>query len=114
MLAYFKTLSTIDGGALLTEILESHEGNLTAHAVELVLRPLGEPCPVGAGQFVLAAFGNGPRYHGCGEFHPFTVSTIAKNWLLAAIQRTCRSSRLAIFSLPCCGKRKRKWMMMKK
>ncbi|MFT4279249.1 MAG: ferric reductase-like transmembrane domain-containing protein [Rhodopseudomonas sp.] len=50
---------------------------LAARSVEVVLRPLGDPALVAPGQFVLAEFGNGARYRGCGEFHPFTVSTIA-------------------------------------
>ncbi|NEV80785.1 oxidoreductase, partial [Rhodopseudomonas sp. BR0C11] len=50
---------------------------LAARSVEVVLRPLGDPAMVTPGQFVLAEFGNGARYRGCGEFHPFTVSTIA-------------------------------------
>lgn len=51
---------------------------LAARSVEVVLRPLGDPALVAAGQFVLVEFGNGHRYRGCGEFHPFTVSTIAR------------------------------------
>ena len=45
-------------------------------AVEIALRPLGDPLAVSTGQFVLVAFFAGPTYRGCGEFHPFTVSSI--------------------------------------
>ena len=44
--------------------------------VEIALRPLGDPLAVSTGQFVLVAFFAGPTYRGCGEFHPFTVSSI--------------------------------------
>jgi len=49
---------------------------LAARAVEIALRPLGDPATVATGQFVLVAFGDGPGYRGCGEFHPFTVSAL--------------------------------------
>jgi predicted ferric reductase len=50
---------------------------LAERSVEIVIRPLGEPTAVTAGQFVLVAFDDGPTYRGCGEFHPFTLSAIA-------------------------------------
>jgi predicted ferric reductase len=40
---------------------------------EVVLRPLAGPLRVAPGQFVMVAFFSGPRYQGCGEFHPYTV-----------------------------------------
>lgn len=40
---------------------------------EIVLRPLAAPLGVTPGQFVMVAFFSGPRYQGCGEFHPYTV-----------------------------------------
>ncbi|RJF77142.1 ferric reductase-like transmembrane domain-containing protein [Rhodopseudomonas palustris] len=49
--------------------------SLTERSVEVALRPLAEPATVTPGQFVLVAFGDGPAYRGCGEFHPFTVSS---------------------------------------
>lgn len=49
---------------------------LTARSVEIVLRPLADPVTLSTGQFVLVAFRNGPVYRGCGEFHPFTISSI--------------------------------------
>ena len=45
-------------------------------AVEVALRPLGDACALKPGQFVLAAFFEGPSFRGCGEFHPFTASAI--------------------------------------
>lgn len=45
--------------------------------VEISLKPLAAPVAATAGQFVLVAFFAGPRFRGCGEFHPFTVSSMA-------------------------------------
>jgi predicted ferric reductase len=44
--------------------------------VEITLKPLAEPIAVTAGQFVLVAFFAGATFRGCGEFHPFTVSSM--------------------------------------
>lgn len=44
--------------------------------VEISLKPLTDPVAVTPGQFVLVAFFAGPTFRGCGEFHPFTVSSI--------------------------------------
>lgn len=41
---------------------------------ELTLTPLGVPLPWQPGQFVFAAFADGRHFHGCGEFHPFTLA----------------------------------------
>lgn len=49
---------------------------LSADTVEVLLRPLAEPLAAAPGQFVQAAFLDGARFHGCGEFHPYTVSGI--------------------------------------
>lgn len=55
--------------------------------VEATLEPLASALPVQPGQFVLLAFGDGPGFHGCGEFHPFTVSDIdARGRLRVAIK----------------------------
>jgi predicted ferric reductase len=48
--------------------------HLGTEVVEATLAPLASPLPVQPGQFVLLAFGSGPGFQGCGEFHPFTVS----------------------------------------
>jgi predicted ferric reductase len=50
--------------------------------VEIALRPLADPIMVVPGQFVLVAFFEGPNFRGCGEFHPFTVSSISGDHLL--------------------------------
>ena len=49
------------------------------YAVAEPMPPLltpAEPIAATAGQFVLVAFFAGPTFRGCGEFHPFTVSSI--------------------------------------
>lgn len=54
-----------------------------AHLIEVSLAPAAGTFPVAPGQFVLAAFGDGPSYRGCGEFHPFTVSDIGPDGTLS-------------------------------
>ena len=54
-----------------------------ARMIEAVLEPCGARLRVEPGQFVFAAFGDGPHFHGCGEFHPFTVSGIGADGSLA-------------------------------
>ena len=44
--------------------------------VEVTLRPLAQPIQARPGQFVLAAFLNGPHFRGCREYHPFSISAI--------------------------------------
>jgi predicted ferric reductase len=56
-------------------VVESVEGIADA-AVEIALRPLSTPVVSTAGQFVLVAFFDGATFHGCREYHPFTVSSI--------------------------------------
>jgi predicted ferric reductase len=61
--------------------------HLGPQVVEATLAPLASPLPVQPGQFVLLAFGHGPGFHGCGEFHPFTVSAAgARGELRVAIK----------------------------
>lgn len=55
---------------------------LTEQSVEIALRPLGHPLTVAPGQFLLVAFDRGPNYRGCGEFHPFTVSSVEREDVL--------------------------------
>ena len=55
---------------------------LTEQSVEIALRPLGQPLNVAPGQFLLVAFYRGPNYRGCGEFHPFTVSSVERGDML--------------------------------
>lgn len=45
-----------------------------AGMIEASLAPCAAALTVSPGQFVLAAFGDGVSYHGCREYHPFTVS----------------------------------------
>lgn len=47
--------------------------------IEAQLAPCAAAIAVSPGQFVLAAFGDGPTYRGCNEYHPLTVSGIAAN-----------------------------------
>lgn len=41
--------------------------------IEATLAPCAAQLAVQPGQFVLAGFGAGAHFHGCNEFHPFTV-----------------------------------------
>ena len=52
--------------------VEHHSSGL----IEARLVPSASALTVSPGQFVLSAFGEGPHFHGCGEYHPFTVSSI--------------------------------------
>ncbi len=53
------------------------------HITEVVLRPLAKPLRIVQGQFVSAAFFEGPHFRGCGEFHPYTVSKTAEDGSLS-------------------------------
>ena len=50
--------------------------------IEAQLVPCASALAASPGQFVLAAFGDGQHYHGCGEYHPFTLSGIEANGAL--------------------------------
>lgn len=50
---------------------------VTGEIVEVSLRPLAQPLAATPGQFVMAAFFEGPHYRGCGEYHPYTLSEVA-------------------------------------
>jgi len=50
--------------------------HLSPTTVELTLQPLANPLRAMPGQFVLAAFFEGPKYQGCGEYHPYTISAL--------------------------------------
>ena len=56
---------------------------LSPAAVEVTLRPLARPLGALPGQFVLAAFLDGPGFRGCGEYHPYTVSAIGADGSMA-------------------------------
>lgn len=49
------------------------------HITEVNLRPLAKPISIAPSQFVRAAFFEGSHFQGCGDFHPYTVSHIAKD-----------------------------------
>lgn len=55
----------------------------TEQITEVNLRPLAKPIHVSQGQFVNAAFFEGSNFQGCGEFHPYTVSKVAKDGFLS-------------------------------
>lgn len=44
--------------------------------IEATVSPCAAALAAVPGQFVLAAFGDGNHFHGCSEYHPFTVSRI--------------------------------------
>jgi len=50
---------------------------LSDEIVEVTLRPLAQALDAAPGQFVMAAFFEGPHYRGCGEYHPYTLSGVA-------------------------------------
>lgn len=52
---------------------------LSSKMIEAWLVPDTKSLSVSPGQFVQAAFYNGPNYRGCGEYHPYTVSGIENN-----------------------------------
>jgi len=45
--------------------------------VEVTLKPMARAVMARPGQFILVAFFDGPRFHGCHEYHPFTLTQIA-------------------------------------
>ena len=55
----------------------------TAAVVEVRLQPLAHALAAHPGQFVLAAFLDGPGFHGCGEYHPYTVSAVGPDGEIA-------------------------------
>lgn len=63
--------------------------------IEATLVPSATALSVSPGQFVLVAFGDGARFRGCGEYHPFTVSGIADDGAI----------KLAIKALGPCSQR---------
>lgn len=53
-----------------------------AQTIEATMAPCATALRLSPGQFVLAAFGDGPHYRGCGEAHPFTVSGMSADGCL--------------------------------
>lgn len=63
-------------------------------SIELTLVPCARALSAKPGQFVLAAFSDGPHFHACGEFHPFTLSAIEdRGRLRIAIKALGRCTR---------------------
>jgi len=63
-------------------------------SIELTLAPCARRLSARPGQFVLAAFGDGPHFQACGEFHPFTLSAIEdRGRLRIAIKALGRCTR---------------------
>ncbi|MEY4544741.1 MAG: hypothetical protein RL685_936 [Pseudomonadota bacterium] len=48
--------------------------HVSSELTEVTLRALATPAVAKPGQFVMAAFFEGPHFHGCGEYHPYSVS----------------------------------------
>lgn len=44
--------------------------------VEISLRPLAQTLDAQPGQFAMFAFFDGPDFHGCREYHPYTISAV--------------------------------------
>lgn len=76
-------LLVIDRGLTAHPFRVTRVGVRAADLIEASLAPDAGALPVAPGQFVLASFGDGPAYRGCGEFHPFTVSGIGHDGTLS-------------------------------
>lgn len=68
-----------DGGLSARPYIVDHVAHPAAETVEVRLTPLAQPLDAEPGQFALVAFGAGPNFKGCGEFHPYTLSGIRLN-----------------------------------
>lgn len=61
--------------------------HLSSELTEVTLRSLTTPIVATPGQFVMAAFFEGPHFRGCGEYHPYSVSgTTAEGTLVLSIK----------------------------
>lgn len=67
----------VDAGASAFTYRVSKVSSVAAGVIEATLQPLGASMALAPGQFVLARFLDDERYRACGEFHPFTVSSMA-------------------------------------
>jgi predicted ferric reductase len=65
-----------DFGVAASPYLVTQVTKHTSGLIEASLVPRANTLHVAPGQFVLSAFGKGPHFLGCGEYHPFTVSSI--------------------------------------
>lgn len=84
-----------DLGVAASPYLVTQVEHRSSDLIEARLVPSATALTVSPGQFVLSAFAEGPHYHGCGEYHPFSVSGIEKDGSL----------RLSIKALGPCSKR---------
>ena len=66
-----------DYGLAARPYVVSQVHRLAPDMVEVSLTPLAQSISARPGQFVLAAFLDGPQFRGCREFHPFTISDLA-------------------------------------
>lgn len=69
-------LIRVDWGKAARPYLVRSVQHIAEAMVEISLSPLSTPIPAKAGQFVLVAFQRGANYRGCGEYHPFTISSV--------------------------------------
>lgn len=76
-------IAIADHGALASPYRVEQASHPASGAIEATLSPLASPLRASPGQFVLAAFGVGPGFRGCEEFHPFTVSNLAEDGRLS-------------------------------
>lgn len=68
-----------DFGVAASPYLVTQVTRQTSGLIEVKLVPRATTLHVSPGQFVLSAFGKGPHFQGCGEYHPFTVSSIERD-----------------------------------
>ena len=69
--------------------------------VEVSLKPLSQAISAQPGQFVLAAFLNGPHFRGCREFHPFTISALASDGGLSLVIKALGNCTRHLQSVEC-------------
>lgn len=64
------------GGLNARPFIMDHVAHPAADSVDVRIKPLTLPIEADTGQFVLAAFGAGPDFKGCGEFHPYPLTGV--------------------------------------
>lgn len=82
VLAIAFRLIAADHGALAYPYRVTQASHPADGLIEATLEPLASELRIAPGQFVLVAFGNGPGFQGCEEFHPFTVSNLNERGVL--------------------------------
>ena len=68
----------VDRGWFSKAFVVESVGHPVKDVIDMQLRPRGGVFPIKSGQFVFARFNSGEGYQGCGHFHPFTASSVAK------------------------------------